>query len=349
MSRKQFGGKFTSEWERVYEQSPNWKDGRFVNLTGITAGGNWRRMPEIICKQIRGHSESSPKKPLPILPLDRETFLHGDGGIRFVWYGHSVVLLRINGKTVLVDPMFGNDTAPIAPTKNRRFSTDALALIDALPPIDFVLLTHDHYDHLDYSSFKKLKGRVGAFHVALGNKRHLLAWGIEDDRIREFDWWQSLETDGLRFTFTPTQHFSGRGINSIAKSLWGGWAIRSDSHNIWFSGDSGYIPHFVEIGSRLGPFDLAFMECGQYCVDWPEVHMFPEQSVQAAVDAGASRVVPVHWGAFNLSYEHAWYEPGMKFAEACDRVGLPYGLPRLGEVVEFGDSMPRSAWWDAFR
>jgi len=351
MSRKQFGGKFTSDWEKVYQKSPNWKDGRFENLSGIRPGGNWRRMPEIICKQLRGHAEGKPAKPLPIRPLDKETFGKSGDEVRFVWYGHSVLLLRIGGKTILVDPMFGNDTAPIAPTKNRRFSENALALIDDLPPIDFILLTHDHYDHLDYSSFKKLRdqSRVGAFHVALGNKRHLMSWGIDANLIREFDWWDSAEVDGIRFMFTPTQHFSGRGINSITKSLWGGWAIRSSSHNVWVSGDSGYGTHFKDVGSRLGPFDLAFMECGQYSVDWPEVHMFPEESVQAAVDAGAAVVVPIHWAAFNLSYDHAWYEPAKKFAEACERIGLPYALPHLGEVVELGDAMPSSAWWEEFR
>ena len=171
--------------------------------------------------------------------------------------------MRMNEQTLLIDPMLGGNTTPIAPIANKRFSENTLQLIDGFPEIDLLLLTHDHYDHLDFDSIQKLKHKTQKYFVALGIKRHLVRWGVAPDLITEFDWWDNQSFENINITFTPTRHFSGRGLTDRNKSLWGGWAFENKNENIWFSGDGGYGQHFKEVGKRLGPFDFGFMECGQ--------------------------------------------------------------------------------------
>lgn len=341
---KQFGGKVTKDLKALYQQSPNWNKNCFQNLEDTPITGSIMDMPSILYKQLALTKDRSPKQPLPIVPFDKAAFLAPTDKIKFIWYGHSVVLLRINGKTILIDPMLGPDTTPIAPFPTKRFSKNTLSLIDDFPPIDLVVLTHDHYDHLDYVSMQKLIPKVKQFYTALGVKRHLVSWGVAPDLVTEFDWWQSKEFSDIKITFTPTRHFSGRGLTDRLKSFWGGWAFQSESKKIWFSGDGGYGSHFKEIGKRVGPFDFAFMECGQYNDDWRPVHLFPDESVQAALDAGAKKALPVHWAGFSLSYQHTWWEPAEDFLKAADEKGLESFTPSLGELVTI-DSISKDNWW----
>ncbi|MGB4838363.1 MAG: MBL fold metallo-hydrolase [Saprospiraceae bacterium] len=347
MPSKQFGGRISEKWKSQYRLSPNWKDGSFKNLFETRTAVNFRQLPGILCKQLKGHSEGNPTSALPICPLNKMYFLETGEKAKFVWYGHSVVLMQLHNQTILIDPMLGDDASPIAPKKTRRFSADPLSVIDTLPEIDLLLLTHDHYDHLDYSSISKLKSKVKLYYVSLGVKRHLVSWGIEVNKIVEFDWWQTKAFNDIQITFTPTRHFSGRGLTSLSKCLWGGWALKTDQENIWFSGDGGYAQHFKEIGERLGPFDIGMMECGQYCDDWPEIHMFPEESVQAALDANVKVAMPVHWGGFNLSYQHAWYEPAEKFSQYAEQYSLDYVTPSLGEVFDINTKTGH--WWKKYQ
>ena len=343
MNSKQFGGKLTKDRKAIYESSKNWQNGAFKNLTETQTAISLRKFPEMLCKQLKGRKDSYPTTPLPVIPLNIQEFLQPSNDAKYVWYGHSVVLIRQNNHTILIDPMFGEDASPIAPKKTKRFSENTLALIDALPTIDVVLITHDHYDHLDFDSILKLKNKVSNFCCALGVKRHLESWGIDSDKIVEMDWWDEHNYKEIKFTFTPTRHFSGRGLTSLAKSLWGGWAITTNKENIWFSGDGGYAPHFKEIGNQLGPFDIAFMECGQYGKEWENIHMFPHNSVQAALDAKVKNAVPVHWAGFNLSYQHAWFEPIEEFMKYADEKGLNYITPAIGEL--FTIATPTNKWW----
>ncbi|MEL6926539.1 MAG: MBL fold metallo-hydrolase, partial [Bacteroidota bacterium] len=266
---------------------------------------------------------------------------------KIIWYGHSVVLLRMEDKTILIDPMLGPDTTPIAPIQTKRFSENTLDLIDQFPDIDLMLITHDHYDHLDYASIQKLKSKTRHYFVALGVKRHLMQWGVPDESITEFDWWHNKVFTNLNITFTPTQHFSGRGLTDRMKTLWGGWLLESGEEKIWFSGDGGYGDHFREIGQRLGPFDFAFMECGQYNDDWHDVHLFPDEAVQAALDAGVRKAMPVHWGGFPLSYQHTWREPVEHFAKAAKTKQLDYGTPALGECFTI-EQLTSKEWWKQY-
>jgi L-ascorbate metabolism protein UlaG (beta-lactamase superfamily) len=253
-------------------------------------------------------------------------------------------MIRVHGKNILIDPMFGPDTTPIAPMPTIRFSDNTLDIIDSLPEIDLVMITHDHYDHLDLASIEKLNSKVKEYYVALGVGRHLEAWGVSGSCIAEFDWWDGITWAGIDIFFTPTRHFSGRGIKDRSMSLWGGWVLNTGTENIWISGDGGYGKHFSEIGERLGPFDLAFMECGQYNSDWHEMHMFPDESVQAAVDAGVNKAIPIHWGAFSLSYQHTWYEPVEHFILSAHTSNMPFSSPPLGKVFSI-EVEELDQWW----
>ncbi len=345
--RKHFGGRITKKLEEHYARSKNWDGKRFINQEETTMEVNFRTMPGLLRKQFCEREGRDPKQKLPVLPFNKEAFLTPSAKSKFIWYGHSVVLLRVNNKTLLIDPMFGRDASPIAPFATKRFSDNTLGIIDALPPIDILLLTHDHYDHLDYESIQKLLPKVNQYFVALGNARHLVNWGVEAARIHEFDWWDKKSFDNLKVTFTPSRHFSGRGITDRAKSLWGGWVIKTETENIYFSGDGGYGKHFKEIGERLGPFDFAFMECGQYNELWHQIHMYPEESVQAAMEANAASIMPVHWAGFALSL-HPWKEPVLRFALEAKSKSINMASPGLGEMYSFSQIPHQVHWWNDF-
>lgn len=341
---KQFGGTVTDELIQQYQLSKNWRGGSFQNLESTNLSTSLWKLPGIIFKQLTQGDGRMPTSPLTIVPFDQSAFLAPAAEAKFIWYGHSVVLMRMNSKTLLIDPMFGPNTTPIAPIPTKRFSEDTLSLIDAFPEIDLVLLTHDHYDHLDFASIQKLKHKTKQYFVALGVKRHLANWGVNPKLITEFDWWDSQVLDDISITFSPTRHFSGRGLRDRMKCLWGGWVFKTEKEKIWFSGDGGYGGHFREIGQRLGPFDFAFMECGQYNDDWHDIHLFPDESVQAALDAQAKKAMPVHWAGFPLSYQHTWTEPAEEFVQAAKDKKLPYAIPPLGKLFK-ASSTETNRWW----
>lgn len=341
---EQFGAKPTKEDLRRYAQSPNWRNRIFRNEQPVELKIGLKAIPRLIYRQFILSKRLRPKQEIPILHFDFQKKAD-DGRMRAAWFGHSVLFMQLQGLNILIDPMFGENSAPISPFPVRRFSKNTLSIIDQLPLMDLILISHDHYDHLDYHSIKKLKSKGGKYLVALGVKRHLVKWGIKEDDIIEFDWWDEYKQGQVEITFTPTQHFSGRGMGDRFKSLWGGWAFRTSSQNIYFSGDSGYGPHFKEIGKRLGPFDFGFMECGQYNELWKAIHMFPEESVQAAIDAAVEKAMPVHWAAFALA-QHQWREPVIRFVKEAKKRGVNYLVPEPGS--EFSVDFPMgNAWWQS--
>lgn len=344
---KQFGGRVTATLTRQYAQSDNWRNGCFQNLEETALAGNLRDLPRIIYKQLSHRQGRQPNRFLPVLPFNKDSFVSPAEKSKFIWFGHSAMMMRMAGLTLLVDPMLGPDTTPIAPIASRRFSEHTLDLIKDFPTIDLVLLTHDHYDHLDFASIQKLKSKTSRYFVSLGVKRHLMAWGVPGNQITEFDWWQTEVYGDIKITFTPTRHFSGRGLRDRSKTLWGGWVFATPGEKVWFSGDGGYGNHFTEIGSRLGPFDFAFMECGQYNEDWHDVHLFPDEAVQAAVDAEVKKAMPVHWGAFALSYQHTWSEPAADFVQSASERSVNYALPNLGQIFQV-DSIVQDKWWTSY-
>ncbi len=343
--RLQFGGKVTKALKDRYIQSPNWTGKLFSNLVETSLYIPITAIPKLVYNQFFKKKGRLPLVSLPIKVFDKVAFLAPSQSTKFVWFGHSVVLLRMNGKSILIDPMLGQDASPIAPFKTKRFSQGTLDLIDKLPEIDLVLLTHDHYDHLDLESILKLKGKVKQYWVALGCARHLKAWGV-NCVIKEFGWWSSLKFDDIEITFTPTRHFAGRGFTDRNKSLWGGWVLKTSTENIYFSGDSGYGDHFKMVGEKLGPFDFGFMECGQYHKLWHPIHMFPSESVQAGIDAGVKKMMPVHWGGFALALHH-WKTPVDTFVKAATSKDVRYLTPELGELVNVNENRS-SNWWSNY-
>ena len=267
---------------------------------------------------------------------------------RLIWFGHSAFLLEMAGKVILIDPMLGERAAPFSFMGPSRYSEELPIDIDDLPEIDLVILSHDHYDHLDYGSIMKLKNKTRHFYTPLGVGSHLEAWGVDSDKIKELNWWDEASLDGINLVCTPARHFSGRALLDRNATLWCSWVISYDTTQIYFSGDGGYGKHFKQIGERYGPFDISLIECGQYNPQWEAIHMLPEQSVQAAIDLKSRLMMPIHWGAFTLAF-HSWTEPVERARAAAKKKGLPMATPIIGESLIIGvENHFTSEWWESY-
>ncbi|MFN8370777.1 MAG: MBL fold metallo-hydrolase [Bacteriovoracaceae bacterium] len=286
----------------------------------------------------------TPKKPLPEVKPDLKEFLKPSPDLKVIWFGHSTFLLNLLGKIILVDPVFSNNAAPVT-FFAKRFQPPVLKL-EELPPIDFIIISHDHYDHLDKETMQFFAKKMGKTKIltALGVGKHLTSWGIKKETIREFNWWQGTKIDEIEFIATPAQHFSGRSLTDRNKTLWSSWVIITENQRLYFSGDSGYDIHFKEIGHKYGPFDIAFMENGQYNERWRAVHSMPHESVQAYFDLKAKRFFPVHWGMFVLSL-HSWREPADELLRLSQERGVNIVTPILGEIVTVNDNYKNKLWW----
>ncbi|QOR68724.1 MBL fold metallo-hydrolase [Cytobacillus suaedae] len=337
-----FGGTLRDEEKEFYSTFTNYVNGRFVNKSDL----NMKMSPATIMTLIRdglvGKEERKPKKPLPVLFNNKK--ITGEDSL--TWFGHSTFLLTVDRKQILVDPMFGQTASPVSFLGSKRYSNEVLAIIEKLPPIDAVFITHDHYDHLDYPSILRLKEKVGHYFVPYGVGSHLLRWGVQKDKIREFNWWDELLWSEITLSFVPSQHFSGRGITNRDSTLWGGWVILGKSSRIYVSGDGGYGPHFKQIGDEYGPFDLTIVEGGQYDPRWSSVHMQPEESVQAHLDVRGRNMLLSHWGAFTLAH-HGWKEPIERASVEAEAKGVKLITPKLGETVHIQSKMANSTlpWW----
>lgn len=295
-----------------------------------------------LMNMISPPKDKNPQEMLPSKKFVKED-LKNDS---YVWFGHSTVLMKTSGVTIITDPVF-NRASPI-PIGGSAFKVKNITNIEDLSKIDVVVISHDHYDHLDYNAIKDLDEKVEKFFVPLGVKAHLLKWGISEDKIVEKDWYENVSYKDVNFTFAPTRHFSGRGLTNRDSTLWGSWIINSKSQNIYFSGDSGYFDEFKKIGDNYGPFDIAFIECGAYNKAWIDIHMLPEQSVQAGLDLNSKTVVPIHWSKFDLSL-HNWTEPIERFSKEAENKNLGYLTPMIGEVfksenIENKETI-NNKWW----
>ncbi len=283
-----------------------------------------------------------PKHKLPTQELEWQKFSKQQMQAKFVWLGHSGFLFSVNAKNFLIDPVFGPSASPFK-FMVYRFQ-EAVCKLQDLPEIDYYILTHDHYDHLDWHSVQFFKNKKCKFLCPIGVGAHLRYWGIEADRIVELAWGQTHQYDDLEFVCTPSQHFSGRNLIGHNKSLWCSWVLKTPVQKFFFSGDSGYDIHFQEIGDTHGPFDLAFIECGQYNELWKEVHMLPDHSIQAFVDLKAKQMFPIHWGMFVLSL-HAWNEPIQYIAEKAKDLGFKFVAPKMGEILDSSQEYKNEEWW----
>ena len=288
--------------------------------------------------------DASPSKAIPLMPLTRERLSTlPDTQDSVIRLGHSSILLKISGQTWLIDPVFSNRASPFSFIGPKRFHQPPISLTD-LPEIDGVLISHDHYDHLDEASIKQLHHKVKRFIVPLGVEQHLFRWGVTRDKVQSLDWWQSLTLDDINITATPTQHFSGRGLLDKNQTLWASYVIQSDKSKLFFSGDSGYFDGFKAIGERFGPFDLTMIETGAYDKDWPSIHMTPEQSLQAHLDLGGRQMMPIHNGTFDLAF-HSWYEPLERIATLAADADTPLVTPVVGQILDIHNTPESVAWW----
>ena len=240
--------------------------------------------------------------------------------------------------------MLGNVPSPVSWVGSSRFNPELPIDVEALPFIDVVLISHDHYDHLDYGSILKLKNKAKKFYMPLGVGAHLLSWGVDAEKIVEMDWWDTETFDELTFVSTPSRHFSGRGMFNRNSTLWCSWVIQTDHTNIFFSGDGGYGNHFKEIGNKYGPFDFTMMECGQYNEQWAKIHMIPDEIPQALWDLKSRIFMPIHWGAFRLAL-HKWTEPVEILTNMIDKHDFTMATPEIGESFILGQGTPKSKWW----
>lgn len=325
-----------------YSKLENYRDGQFRNAKDPVMNINLKTMIEF----FKGDPSRAPQEETPVLKLDSlEIEKFNNDSTRLTWFGHSAFLLEIDGLKILLDPMLGPVPAPHPWLGTKRYQDEIPLEIDKLPKIDAVFFSHDHYDHLDYLTIKKIKSKVDMFFVPLGIANHLQGWGVDESKIQEFNWWEGTEYKNLKLTSTPAQHFSGRGLFDRGKTLWCSWVIQGKKDNIYFSGDGGYGDHFKEIGEKLGPFDFAMMECGQYNKDWADIHMMPEETAQAAKDIKADRFMPIHWGSFTLSL-HPWKDPIERVTKKAKELKLNIATPRIGESIFIQSNANYVNWWE---
>jgi len=342
----EFGGKILESKEKEYSKSVNYSEGKFKLTVPIsTSEDRWKS----IWKFFKSKLNKKPLSPINPVPVDSlELVNYEQKATKLIWFGHSTFLIQMQGLNILLDPMFGEYPAPLPIPSLKRFSEDLPISVGELPYIDLVVFSHDHYDHLDYKSVVQLKDKVGAYYVPLGVGAHLNSWGVNKDRITEMDWWDESIHGNLKLVCTPAQHFSGRGLFDQAKTLWASWVIKSDKETIYFSGDGGYGKHFKEIGNKYGPFDISLMECGQYDKDWANIHMFPEQTVQATHDLRSNLMMPIHWGGFKLA-NHSWIDPIERVVAEAKKIEVNIITPQIGEAIYLNERFTNNFWWRKYK
>lgn len=347
----QIGGKAAGERLRRMEDAPNYVDGKFQNTVETKMDMTWESLRKTLAHYLfADKTQKNPQQEIQVKPFDAEAFSQvSDDSIVLTWLGHSTILIRMEGVTILADPVIVGDRASMFSFMGpKRFDYSHQLSIDQLPEIDAVILSHDHYDHLDYPTIKALKEKVDRFYLPLGVGSHFEEWGVPGEHITELNWWDEVEFKGLKLVFTPTRHFSGRGFGDRFKTLWGSWVIIGQNKSVYFSGDSGYFPGFKEIGEKYGPFDLTFMECGAYNEGWSEIHMFPEETVQAHMDLKGKLLMPIHWGKFDLSL-HPWKESVQRLSKKTDAEGVSLFTPEVGQMVSLSDGSDLDRWWQAYK
>jgi L-ascorbate metabolism protein UlaG (beta-lactamase superfamily) len=336
-----FGAKPQGERLARAQQSPQWHDGRFKDAQAI-----WIDTSRALLHFAFGKSgpAATPDAPVPVVHTGAAAFaVAPPSGLRVTWFGHSSTLLEIDGSKILVDPFWGERASPFIWAGPKRWYPPPITLSD-LPPIDVVLISHDHYDHLDYASIVAMRSWHNIFVVPLGVGAHLSRWGIPDDRIIELDWWQSTRQGNVELVATPARHASGRLSPNSDHTLWAGFAIIGDRHRAWYSGDTSYHNDLRNIGTRLGPFDVTLIESGQYDADWADNHLGPELAVQAHIQVRGRVMIPVHWGLIKLA-QHTWTEPVERVRVAARCHDVEVLAPRPGESIEPTQHPMIPQWW----
>lgn len=336
-----FGARPAGARQVRIERSPNWRDGAFSNIRAL-----WVDRGLAYQRLLFGPAVPATEPAAPIVPVrpTPATFAAlPASGLRVTWFGHSSVLVEIDGKRVLTDPIWSERASPVGWAGPRRWFAPPIALAQ-LPAIDAVVISHDHYDHLDRATIQALNRGATRFIVPLGIGAHLERWGVPAPRIVELDWWQRAQIGDLAIVATPARHATGRTSTSSNRVLWAGFALIGVRHRVWYSGDTGYLPEFAAIGARLGPFDLTLIESGQYDPAWPDNHLSPELATKTHQLVRGKRLLPVHWALFGLA-PHGWTESVERTIVAARAAGVSLALPRPGESIEPERIIPSTPWW----
>ncbi|MER6049664.1 MBL fold metallo-hydrolase [Streptomyces sp. NPDC001793] len=346
-----FGAEPTGERLARMRRSPQFVDGQFRNPVPTRQLLRGAALPMARTQLSReGRLRRAPVGRIPVhRPTAEDWGRPPASGLRITWMGHSSVLAEIDGHRVLFDPVWGERCSPFDWAGPKRMHPVPVELAE-LPPVDAVVISHDHYDHLDMPTIKGLAGSGAAFVVPLGVGADLEFWGVPAARITELDWHESTRVGGLTLTATPAQHFCGRGLRGAQHTLWASWVVAGPEHRIFHSGDTGYFPGFAEIGAAHGPFDATMVQIGAYSDFWPDIHMTPEEGIRAHLDlqGGEPRgvLLPIHWGTFNLA-PHPWAEPAERTVAAAWRAGAEVAVPTPGRPFEPADEQVVEPWWRA--
>ena len=346
LSSAPFGAAATGERLARIENHPRFRDGAFTNVEP-QAPTELADLVTYLRRQFFYDEVRVPPTLIPVVEVTAEqTQLREEDALRAFWIGHSSVYIELDGVSILTDPVFSQYASPfdIGP---KRFHPPPIAL-DELPRIDAVVISHDHYDHLDHRTVTALAEQGTEFFVPLGVGAHLERWGIAPAQIHDLDWWEEGKVGDVRIISTPTRHYSGRGLSDYKAKSWSSWSIVGPSHRMYYSGDTGYTRHFEEIGEKLGPFDLTLIKIGAYGPGqaWKDIHMEPEPAMQAHLDVKGKTLLPVHWGTFNLA-NHDWDEPIRRAVIEAQRLRIDIVTPRIGEWIEVPATQPTEAWWEA--
>ena len=344
---KSLGSKASGARLERMRASPRWAGDGFLNLHPILPGlrdpnASMPSFSDFLCGRERGN----PVRPLPSLNPLEAWRRKPDTELRVTWLGHSTTLIEIGGVRVLTDPVWGLRASPLSLAGPKRFQPVPVALRE-MPPVDIVIISHDHYDHLDYPTIRALVKSDVPFVTSLGVGAHLEGWGIPPQRITELDWWEShvLPTTGVRITAAPSQHFSGRTIKTRNATLWSSFVVRSERHCVFFSGDTGLTTEYQDIRERLGPFDLAMLEVGAWDPAWGDMHLGPHNALEAVALLDAETFLPIHWGTFRLAM-HPWDQPAEVLYEQGSKIRARLVMPKLGEAVEPGRASGIvDPWW----
>ena len=340
-------GQFPDDKRKEYFSTlPNYLDGKFQNILPTPALLEGESMTKALLQSLCKVENTSPGSELPYVITDLKTLDPNDNVL--VWFGHSSYFIQIDGKKFLIDPVFSGNASPM-PGSIKAFQGADYYKPEHMPEIDFLLISHDHWDHLDYKTVQALKDKVGKVICGLGTGQHFEYWGWDHDQLIEKNWWESVDiAEGFRITLTPSRHFSGRLLNRNI-SLWTSFVLKTPSMNLFLGGDSGYGNHFTEIGRQYGPFDLAVMESGQYNEKWPYIHTLPEQLMTEIQELKAKNFIPVHNSKFKLA-QHPWYEPLELAAKYAAENNIPVTLPKIGEKVNLREigNITWNKWWKEY-
>lgn len=342
IQQPQFGKTPSGKGLQLIKKSPNYQNGSFKNISHTPDlsedASYFSVMKEFFFQKSK---RSRPLDPVPSQKTDLLS-LPADENV-FVWMGHSSYYLQVDGKKILVDPVLSGSASPL-PGGTKSFKGTDIYMTDDIPAIDYLFISHDHWDHLDYKTVTQLKANINTIICGLGVADHFIRWGFDESRIIEKDWNQFIELqDGFTINTTTARHFSGRSFGRN-KSLWMAYVLKTPSFTIYIGGDSGYDTHFAEIGMQFGSFDLAILECGQYDKSWKYIHMMPHEVVQAAKDLFAKKFIPVHWGKFLLG-NHSWDEPAILVTEAAEQQTMPVLTPMIGQKVNISSTGTFDNWW----